>query len=314
MRKQPTKFVLENFLQQSKEKYKNIEHIFLDTPQRYIDKIRIKCVKHDFIFSTSPFNHLKGNGCLLCLGKKVYSTDSFINISKIKFPNKFRYENTIFLGTKKKVIVECLEHGLISIHTFQHLNSETGCPKCYYKIIGAKRRLTVEEICDKINHHHGNRYKYNSHDIFNYKIKYGFLNIECEKHGRFSQEFNAHLRGAGCPGCCNKKISKRQTEWLDSLNIPKDNLHRNVKINISENLFYYVDGFDPINKVVYEFNGDYWHGNPTIYDPNKINKNTKKSFGFLYSKTLEKQNKLEQLGYKVISIWENDWKKQSLKK
>jgi len=31
---------------------------------------------------------------------------------------------------------------------------------------------------------------------------------------------------------------------------------------------YYVDGYDPITNVVYEFNGCYWHGCPKCY-PNR---------------------------------------------
>ena len=34
---------------------------------------------------------------------------------------------------------------------------------------------------------------------------------------------------------------------------------------------------------------------------------TKKSFGELYNKTLERENKIKELGYNLIVMWENDW-------
>lgn len=68
-----------------------------------------------------------------------------------------------------------------------------------------------------------------------------------------------------------------------------------------------VDGFDPLTNTVYEFNGDYFHGNPEIYPSNNVNAINKKTFGELYTKTVEKENILKSAGYKVISIWENEW-------
>lgn len=53
--------------------------------------------------------------------------------------------------------------------------------------------------------------------------------------------------------------------WLDSLNI--QNNYRQYKIGK-----YIVDGYDPNSNTVYEFYGDYWHGNPNIYNKNDMNK------------------------------------------
>lgn len=65
--------------------------------------------------------------------------------------------------------------------------------------------------------------------------------------------------------------------------------------------------------IAYEFDGDFWHGNPAIYDSNDINPRNKKSFGELYTKTVEKHNLLKKAGYTVISIWESDFNKLTKK-
>lgn len=91
-----------------------------------------------------------------------------------------------------------------------------------------------------------------------------------------------------------------ENSWLDSLNINE----RQVRIGK-----YIVDGFDPLTNTIYEFNGDFWHGNPSKYNPSDINYVNNMKFGDLYEKTLVKENYLRSLGYNVVSIWESDFNK-----
>ena len=72
---------------------------------------------------------------------------------------------------------------------------------------------------------------------------------------------------------------------------------------------YRADGFCKENNTIYEFHGDFWHGNPNIYKDNDINIITKCTYKELYDKTLIRENKIKELGYNLITIWENDWKK-----
>jgi G:T-mismatch repair DNA endonuclease (very short patch repair protein) len=60
---------------------------------------------------------------------------------------------------------------------------------------------------------------------------------------------------------------------------------------------------------IYEFQGDFWHGNPEIYNLDKINTKINVSFKELYEKTLEKIKLLQNMGYNVVYIWENNWRK-----
>ena len=70
---------------------------------------------------------------------------------------------------------------------------------------------------------------------------------------------------------------------------------------------FLVDGYDPTTNTIYEFLGDYWHGNPKKFNPNDINRVTKTSFKTLYDDTFIKFNKLKDSGYNVKFIWESDW-------
>jgi hypothetical protein len=121
--------------------------------------------------------------------------------------------------------------------------------------------------------------------------------IICPKHGEFLQTPNSHLNGNGCPACVNI-ISKGETEFLNYINIKKENRQKYIKP-------YKVDGLD--NNIIYEFLGNYYHGNPEFFDPNKLNIICKKLYGELYRNTFQRFDKLKQLGYNIKYIWESDW-------
>ena len=68
-----------------------------------------------------------------------------------------------------------------------------------------------------------------------------------------------------------------------------------------------VDGVDFEKKIIYEFLGDYWHGNPIKFKADGVNQINKKTFGNLYDETFKKFDTLKNMGYTVKYIWENDW-------
>jgi len=91
--------------------------------------------------------------------------------------------------------------------------------------------------------------------------------------------------------------SLKEKEWLDSLGITE----RQYPI-----ANYKVDGYDPETNTVYEFLGDYWHGNPEVYDPDEYNKSCSKTFGQLFDETNIRLEHIKSLGYNIITKWEND--------
>lgn len=69
-----------------------------------------------------------------------------------------------------------------------------------------------------------------------------------------------------------------------------------------------MDGYDPITNTVYQFHGNYYHGNPKIYPcPITWNKKSKKFMYELHYKTLEFDEFIKNLGYNLVVIWENDF-------
>lgn len=135
--------------------------------------------------------------------------------------------------------------------------------------------------------------------------------IICPKHGEFKQTPANHInKKQNCPACMIGK-SKKEEAWLNSIKLPNDFSHRTVILCIN-NKRLIVDGFDPITNTVYEFYGDYWHGNPNLYRPSDINEANHISFGQLYQKTLDRENFIIKSGYKIITIWEQDYDKKMI--
>lgn len=118
--------------------------------------------------------------------------------------------------------------------------------------------------------------------------------------------------GSGCPHCASQQqASKIALQWLAQLAIA---LNRPLQTAASPEGEYQIpgtewwaDGYDPSTNTIYEFHGDYWHGNPRKYKPQEMNLTVGKTHGQLYAKTQYRTQKLRQMGYTVIEVWEDEY-------
>jgi hypothetical protein len=126
------------------------------------------------------------------------------------------------------------------------------------------------------------------------------VKIKCFSHGGFWQTPANYLFGKGCPKCSNN-ISKQETSFLNYVGMDERNKR------LPEWPTKPVDGYDSRTNTIYEFLGDYWHGNPIRFNLLDIHPKRKVSFGSLYLETFNSLNKLKSFGYNVKYIWETDW-------
>lgn len=98
--------------------------------------------------------------------------------------------------------------------------------------------------------------------------------------------------------------------WLEST-MKKEGIHIRHALNGGEYKIpgtrYKADGYCEETNTIYEFYGDYWHGNPEVYDSTAMNKVIGKPMGELYQKTIKRETQLILLGYNIIVTWENNW-------
>lgn len=115
-----------------------------------------------------------------------------------------------------------------------------------------------------------------------------------------------------CPKCFSK-YSQISLSWIAFLQIsnPCEIIHAlsdGGEYRVPDTRFQ-ADGYCKETNTVYEFHGDYYHGNPNVsrFSHDKINPTTKTTFGELYQKTQDKKYRIQEMGYNYVEIWEHDW-------
>lgn len=233
--------------------------------------------------------------------------------------HKKRYilDKTVYAGMKENVTVTCRIHGDFTIKAHS-LSKGCNCPACaslgqsrklkndpnrtkWLNRNSSKQRKTIEIFIDQSMQIHGNKYDYSNVE---YKNNISKVEIGCPVHGSFFQKPSYHVHGKnGCPKCGNN-YSVKENMWLDSFGIPLKKQHR---IYYNKRKYYQVDGFHEETNTVYEFLGDYWHGNLNVYASETVNGRTKETMQVLHTNTMVRLAHLRQLGYCVIHIWESDY-------
>ena len=294
-RKNTKLFVDESkIIHNNKYDYSQVEYI------NSITKVKIICPIHG-LFLQSPKSHIKGRGCQSCATKrkgqsKIKPLDIFITQSNIIHDNKYDYSQAGYINGMSKIKIICPTHGCFYQTPHAHLGAKQGCPTC----AGNKKNTTAQFI-EKSIAVHNDKYDYSKVEYAGNKNK---IIIICKTHGDFLQQPSHHLAGHGCSKCTSR-MSNMEVKWMDMLLIPQEWRQQTIKVS---NRSCFVDAFDSATNTIYEFYGDFWHGNPVTHIYNDINHCSKKTFGELYSKTINRENFLKKNGFNIISIWENDFK------
>jgi len=186
--------------------------------------LKIICDMHGE-FEQKPQVHLRGSGCKKCHYESLFlTTDQFIERSKIKHNNLYNYENTIYTGSDKKVIITCEIHGEFEQFPADHLNG-SGCKLCAHSV-----KYSTDDFIKKSKEIHGNKYNYDNSTYVrnNYKTE-----IICNQHGSFMQTPKAHMNGSGC-SLCGHEMSNRKSTKNTSQFIEESNKIHNNKYNYTE--------------------------------------------------------------------------------
>lgn len=279
------------------------DYSLLDLENKINGKVRIICPEHGE-FLQSHNDHIRV-GCPQCGYKKVKTKLSKVLVQgiedlKFQFGHLFDFSNADYKNSGSVLDLKCKTHNFFFRNTSYHIVRGAGCPECKKEKVSAKKKLGTEEFIKRSVDKHGNKYDYS---LVEYKTLIDKVEIVCPDHGSYYQKPREHLRGHGCPICASTTVSAVSQKWLNSFGI---DLLREHKIN-HEFGYYSVDGYDPNTNTVYEFYGDYWHGNPAQFDPDKVNPSLDKKFGELYNSTILREQVLKDLGYRLVTIWESDF-------
>lgn len=257
------------------------------------NKLIITCEIHGDFMQT-PSHHIHGKTkCKKC-SKNIKSHNDFIEMSIKAHCDKYNYSKIEYKTMASKLIIICPIHGEFIQMAGNHAKG-CGCFKC-----AKTYPMTTNSFIKKAENIHGDTYIY-TNSIFNKKEK---LEIVCKKHGSFYQTPNNHLKGHGCPSCSNMR-SKMEIKWIDSLQNP--NIKKQISLPVINGKTIIADGYDQTTNTIYEFWGDFWHGNPKTMPQNDINPRTKMTFKEHYTLTLNKIELIKKSGYNLIEMWEGDF-------
>ena len=93
------------------------------------NKIKIICKKHG-VFEQKASSHLQGFKCPNCYNdKRTYTTEQFIELSKIKHGNFYDYNLVEYVHSGKKVKIICPIHGEFEQNAGAHIRG-VGCLDC----------------------------------------------------------------------------------------------------------------------------------------------------------------------------------------
>jgi hypothetical protein len=260
------------------------------------ETITIVCQVHGD-FRQKPAQHMMGNGCQRCSKRYRWNTEEFINNSREVHGNKFTYDRTEYLGALASVTITCPHHGDFQTQPARHIQFKNGCPHC-----NSRRLKSPERFIQDATARFGDRYDYS---LVKYVNSSTPIKIICKRHGIFEQPPSWHLNNAiGCQQC-SYNVSSKETAWLDSLNLPST-VKRQTKVLI-DGRRRNVDAVDNSTRTIYEFWGDWWHGNPKFFASDDVHPKAKKTYGELYRETLAKRRAIKRAGFKLVEIWEHKY-------
>lgn len=227
-----------------------------------------------------------------------YNTvENILERFKLTHGDTYIYDNVKYEKQHKNVEIICRKHGSFFQKPKHHLVGK-GCPLC-----SRFKKMTYEEIVEKANIIHNFKYEYIKSDISEGNKTY--INIICKNHGIFKQRVDKHLSGQGCRKCTHT-VSTNETELFNSLKINIPNLKQSDR-SLLKGLELDIVNYS--NKRAIEFNGDYWHCNPLMYNENFYNKRNKMFAYEIWNKDKYKINLANKMGVDVLIIWHSEFLK-----
>jgi hypothetical protein len=159
-----------------------------------------------------------------------------------------------------------------------------------------------------------------------YNGMYNPLFFKCsEGHEWSTQPRYLIYNNSGCPYCSNinrgknpnNKVYIKSLKWLNYMQnilghpIKSILTGEEVCVKLGNGKWVFADGYIEEKKIVLEFNGSAFHGDPAVYNPTDLchpyKKESWQTAEYWYNQTKEKEQELINLGYTVISIWESEW-------
>lgn len=149
------------------------------------------------------------------MGKRIKTTEDFIEKSKNFHGDVFTYEKTNYVDFRTPMIITCKKCGDFKHTSKLHFKRNKGCPRCNRKIAASKHgknSFTKEQFIEKAKKVHKDKFDYSKVEYIN---SYTRITIICPVHGESEIEPRHHYKGSGCYRCGRDSFSKKQKKYKD---------------------------------------------------------------------------------------------------
>lgn len=277
-------------------------------------RVPIICNTCEYTWEPTIFSHINGkHGCPDCAGNIPWTRERFMERAVKIHGDNYNYSQIIpqhIINQDSHVPVTCnicqyyWEPPITS-----HINRKNGCPDCSGKV-----QWTLERFKERGFKIHGNAYDYSQiteQHIINSHSSVPIICNNCKN--KWTPSIGHHInRKDGCPHCrTNKRYSQAAIDWLKSIEQKEGIVVQcaiseggEYKIPSPNGGYYKFDGYHAPTNTVYEYYGDYWHGNPKVYDQNIINPSSGKTYGELHQRTIDREKYIRSFGYNLVTKWE----------
>ena len=226
----------------------------------------------------------------------------FIEKARQIHNDKYDYSKVNYVNSRTKVCIICPTHGEFWQTPHNHLKGY-GCAECG-KEKSHLPKITTEDFISKSKERHGNKYDYSK---AYYKTWDAKVCIICPEHGEFWQTPSNHINGSGCPKCANEKrknaLLKDTKLFVDVATLVHDGKPEDEIVSLFSEIEHQqhnreilngmeIDIFIPPLKLGIEYNGLRWHS---------------EEFGKDHRYHLDKLNKCNEKGIRLIQIFEDEW-------
>lgn len=272
-------------------------------------KILFQChAGHQYL--TTPNNALRSSGCLVCSGKGAKTHKQFVDelaaLNEIRDRKVYVDDGSTYTDAFTQMTFVCdLGHKWVTTPS-NIINSKHTCRTCAGKVKKSHSQF-VQEMKTA-------RPDVSIKEGQTYITAHTKMSFVCEKQHVWEARPVDLLLGGGCPHCVKKGYSRKCVNWLKSIEAQTgcriQHAEQGGEFLIPDTPFY-ADGWCRETNTVYEFYGDVYHGNPTLFSEgdrcHPYNKQI--TAGTLYRRTLEREQQIRDLGYNVVSIWESEYDK-----
>ncbi len=306
-RRLPTSVFVEKAIKVHGEKWDYSRTLY----KNRVSKVEIGCPHHGF-FWQSVAQHLIGSGCAVCGQFRAAEArrKDFVTEAQKVHGDTYDYSSVVYVNGDTNVDIRCPKHGMFSQMAKSHLlgaNCRTCGRESQQKTMIAAAAAVFE---DKARAAHKDKYDYSQ---VQYTGSGKDVIVVCPEHGEFRLKASTHLRGQGCCVCSSRtNFSKKSCDWLDwvaqeqgiVIDHGRNSMGQEYRIPGTP---YRADGHCSETGVLYEFFGDFFHGNLDRYEASFYNTMCHATMGELHAKTMKRLRAIEALGFTVVVMWESRW-------